>query len=277
MSAVEATNEFLSRAMRALDVSPNLRRILETPQRELHVAVQVDLDDGEVRAFSGFRVQHNNMRGPYKGGLRFHPDLDADHAVALASLMTWKTAVVDVPYGGAKGGICIDPSKFSDAEVERITRKFVQGIAPVIGPTIDIPGPDMGTGPREMAWIMSEYEKFNRFSPGVVTGKPVELFGAEAAGGDEEVARARKILEEAEWVRAFREVDQVRPHELGPEHAVRRRTTSAWNPTRTWIRGPEPAHSRRAASGCSATSSGPHRAPRGRRGTCRGSRPRSVS
>lgn len=180
MSAVEATNEFLARAMHALDVPANLRAVLARPQRALHVSVQVDLDDGEVRQFSGFRVQHNNMRGPYKGGLRFHPGLDADHAAALASLMTWKTAVIGVPYGGAKGGICIDPAQYSAAELERITRKFVQGIAPVIGPTLDIPGPDMGTGPREMAWIMSEYEKFHRFSPGVVTGKPVELFGAPA-------------------------------------------------------------------------------------------------
>ncbi|MCA1799629.1 MAG: hypothetical protein LC632_09310 [Xanthomonadaceae bacterium] len=177
VSAVEATNEFLSRAMDALELPANMQEILREPQRALHVSVEVDLDDGEVHQFKGFRVQHNNIRGPYKGGLRYHPGLDADHAAALASLMTWKTAVVGVPFGGAKGGICIDPSKYSDAEVERITRKFVQGIAPIIGPTIDIPAPDMGTGAREMAWIMSEYEKFHGFSPGVVTGKPVELFG----------------------------------------------------------------------------------------------------
>ncbi|MEX0900929.1 MAG: Glu/Leu/Phe/Val dehydrogenase dimerization domain-containing protein [Gammaproteobacteria bacterium] len=178
MTAIGATNEFLNRAMTTLEVPSNMREILLAPQREVQVSIQIECDSGEAVTFSGFRVQHNNMRGPYKGGLRFHPDLDADHALALASLMTWKTAVVDVPFGGAKGGIRIDPTQYSDGELERITRKYVQSIHQIIGPTSDIPAPDMNTGPREMAWIMSEYEKFHKFSPGVVTGKPVELFGA---------------------------------------------------------------------------------------------------
>ena len=178
MTAVSDTNRYVDQAMEALEIPENLRQMLETPQREVHVSVQIERDDGTAVHFTGFRVQHNNARGPYKGGLRFHPELDADHAAALASLMTWKTAVVDVPFGGAKGGIRIDPTKYSLSELERATRKYVQGIHRVIGPTSDIPAPDMGTGPREMAWIMSEYEKFHQFSPGVVTGKPVELFGA---------------------------------------------------------------------------------------------------
>ena len=178
MSAVSDTNRYIDQAMETLEIPENVREMLETPQREVHVSVQIECDDGRAVHFTGFRVQHNNARGPYKGGLRFHPELDADHAAALASLMTWKTAVVDVPFGGAKGGIRIDPTKYSLSELERATRKYVQGIHRIIGPTSDIPAPDMGTGPREMAWIMSEYEKFHQFSPGVVTGKPVELFGA---------------------------------------------------------------------------------------------------
>jgi glutamate dehydrogenase (NAD(P)+) len=194
MTALEATNEFLSQAMTTLELPRRRRELLESARREVHVSVHVELDNGEITHFSGFRVQHDNARGPYKGGLRFHPNLDADHSAALASLMTWKTAVVDIPYGGAKGGICIDPADFSDSELERITRKFVQGIHEVIGPTVDIPAPDMNTGPREMAWIMSEYEKFHGFSPGVVTGKPLELFGA--AGRDEATGRGCWVVTE---------------------------------------------------------------------------------
>ena len=170
MSALGATNVYIQRAMDALELPDSLRAILLTPQREVHVSVHVNCDNGDAVQFTGFRVQHNNARGPYKGGLRFHPDLDADHSAALASLMTWKTAVVDVPYGGGKGGIRIDPTQYSDGELERITRKYVQGIHQIIGPTSDIVAPDMGTGAREMAWIMSEYEKFHKFSPGAVTG-----------------------------------------------------------------------------------------------------------
>ncbi len=187
MHALEATNEFLTRAMRALDIPKQRQSLLKLPQREIHATVQVELDNGEISHFSGFRVQHNNARGPYKGGLRFHSGMDADYSAALASLMTWKTAIVDVPFGGAKGGICLDPDDYSEAEIERITRKFVQGIREVIGPTEDIPAPDLNTSPREMAWIMSEYEKFHGFSPGVVTGKPLDLFGA--AGRDEATGR----------------------------------------------------------------------------------------
>ena len=187
MSALSATNVYIQRAMDTLALPESLRAILLTPQRAVHVSVHVERDNGEPVHFTGFRVQHNNARGPYKGGLRFHPDLDADHSAALASLMTWKTAVVDVPYGGGKGGIRIDPTQFSDGELERITRKYVQGVHQIIGPTSDIVAPDMGTGAREMAWIMSEYQKFNKFSPGAVTGKPVDLFGA--PGRDEATGR----------------------------------------------------------------------------------------
>jgi glutamate dehydrogenase (NAD(P)+) len=208
MKALEATNEFLSRAMNALGLPKRRQELLEAPRREVHVSVQVELDNGEITHFSGFRVQHDNARGPYKGGLRFHPALDADHAAALASLMTWKTAVVDVPYGGAKGGICINPADYSEGEIERVTRKFVQGIHEVIGPTEDIPAPDMNTSAREMAWIMSEYEKFHGFSPGVVTGKPLELFGA--AGREEATGRGCRVVAEEALKAQGRSLDGAR-------------------------------------------------------------------
>ncbi|MEZ0227159.1 MAG: Glu/Leu/Phe/Val dehydrogenase [Planctomycetota bacterium] len=126
-----------------------------------------------------FRVQHNDARGPFKGGLRYHPTMDEDHAKALASLMTWKTAVVDIPYGGAKGGIDCDPKHLSSGELERVTRRFTQKIHEIIGPTIDIPAPDVNTNAQVMAWIMNEYSKFHGFSPAVVTGKPLDLHGSE--------------------------------------------------------------------------------------------------
>nr|MDP9121845.1 glutamate dehydrogenase [Acidobacteriota bacterium] len=140
-----------------------------------------------VRTFTGYRVQHDNSRGPFKGGLRYHPDVDLDEIRALASLMTWKTAVVGVPYGGAKGGIAVDPAQLSLHELERLTRKFVAGIHDLIGDHVDIPAPDVNTNSQVMAWIMDEYSKFHGFHPGVVTGKPVDLFGS--VGRDEATGR----------------------------------------------------------------------------------------
>jgi glutamate dehydrogenase (NAD(P)+) len=144
------------------------------------------MDDGSTGTFVGFRVQHDDARGPMKGGIRYHHEVDPDEVNALASLMTWKTAVVNLPYGGAKGGVNCDPRKLSQNEQQRLTRAFVQGIHDVIGPDKDIPAPDMGTNARTMAWIADEYAKFKGWQPGVVTGKPVEIggsFGREAATG----------------------------------------------------------------------------------------------
>jgi glutamate dehydrogenase (NAD(P)+) len=135
--------------------------------------------DGTIHHHVGYRAQHNNRRGPYKGGLRYHPAMDEDHAVALANLMTWKTAVVDVPFGGAKGGIDCDPNEMDPIDVNKMTRQFVAQLKDVIGPTLDIPAPDMNTDGSVMAWIMDEYSKFEGFSPAVVTGKPLHLFGSE--------------------------------------------------------------------------------------------------
>jgi glutamate dehydrogenase (NAD(P)+) len=145
--------------------------------REVQVQIPVELDNGDIATFIGYRVQHDNSRGPMKGGLRYHQEVDLDEIRALSTLMTWKTAVVNLPYGGAKGGIAIDPAKFSRRELERITRKFVDQIHDVIGPDVDIPAPDMGTTSEVMAWIMNQYSKYHGFNPAVVTSKPVELFG----------------------------------------------------------------------------------------------------
>ncbi|WP_279247814.1 Glu/Leu/Phe/Val family dehydrogenase [Candidatus Marimicrobium litorale] len=169
---------FFNRAADHLGLDEKLRTILLTPNRVVRVEIVTESDSGDLMHHLGFRVQHSSARGPMKGGLRYHPSMDEEHAASLASLMTWKTAVVDIPYGGAKGGINCDPSKLSETELYRITTTFVELIKEVIGPTIDIPAPDVNTNATVMGWIMDEYSKFYGFSPGVVTGKPVDLFGS---------------------------------------------------------------------------------------------------
>lgn len=169
---------FFNRAADHLELDEKLRTILLTPNRVVRVEIVTESDTGDLMHHLGFRVQHSSARGPMKGGLRYHPTMDEEHAASLASLMTWKTAVVDIPYGGAKGGINCDPSKLSETELYRITTTFVELIKEVIGPTIDIPAPDVNTNATVMGWIMDEYSKFYGFSPGVVTGKPVDLFGS---------------------------------------------------------------------------------------------------
>ncbi|CAD7699451.1 unnamed protein product [Ostreobium quekettii] len=171
--------------------------MLLEPKREVAVELVVPRDAGGVEVFRAYRVQHNNSRGPFKGGLRFHPNVDLDDVRSLASLMTWKTALMDLPFGGAKGGVQLDPHKLSERELEILTRKLVQGIKDVIGPAEDIPAPDMNTSGREMAWIFDEYSKFKGYSPGVVTGKPVHLHGSvgrEAATGRGCAFGIREIL-----------------------------------------------------------------------------------
>ena len=178
MPGFEEVNYYFKRAARIMDLSERVERMLITPYREVKADVSIVLDNGELGTFIGYRVQHDKSRGPMKGGLRYHPTVDMDEALGLASLMTWKTAVVNLPYGGAKGGIAVDPDRFSERELERLTRRFVQQIHDIIGPHTDIPAPDMGTNAQVMAWIMDEYSKIHGFSPAVVTGKPVDLFGS---------------------------------------------------------------------------------------------------
>ena len=186
MQAFEATNFYFDQAASLMDLTDNMRTLMVTCDRELRVEVTIEMDSGKIGNFIGYRVQHDNARGPFKGGLRFHPHVDQDEARSLASLMTWKTAVVDLPFGGGKGGINCDPGKLSKGELERLTRKFVQKIHDFIGADKDIPAPDVGTDAQVMAWIMNEYSKFHGFQPACVTGKPVEFHGSagrEAATG----------------------------------------------------------------------------------------------
>ncbi len=154
------------------------RLLLKTPFREMKVEVPIRLDDGRFKVFIGYRVQHNGARGPAKGGIRYHPQVDEKEMEALAEAMTWKTALVNVPFGGAKGGVNCDPLRMSQAELERLTRKFVARIHHLLGPTRDVPAPDVNTNPQVMAWILDEYSSRHGYSPACVTGKPLELGGA---------------------------------------------------------------------------------------------------
>ncbi len=179
MNVFEATNHYIRKASRIMNLGPRVEQLLLSLEAEHHVTIPIERDNGELAVFSGYRFQHNSARGPTKGGLRFHPTLDADDVRALATLMTWKTAVVNVPFGGAKGGVACDPAHLSQGELERITRKFVERISQEIGPQRDIPAPDVNTNAQVMAWIMDHYSRLHGFAPAVVTGKPVELHGSE--------------------------------------------------------------------------------------------------
>ena len=199
MTSADAANYYFKKAARIMDVGERIETLLVTPLREVKAQVSIELDNGEIRTFEGYRCQHDNSRGPMKGGLRYHPGVNAEEVQGLASLMTWKTAVVNLPYGGAKGGITVDPSTLSLKELERLTRKFVDQIHDMIGPTRDIPGPDMNTNPQVMAWIMDQYSKYHGHAPAVVTGKPVELYGSrgrEAATARGLLAVCRQILQD---------------------------------------------------------------------------------
>jgi glutamate dehydrogenase (NAD(P)+) len=146
-------------------------------ERELQVAVPVTLDSGDQRVYTGYRIQHNGARGPFKGGVRYHPDVDLDEVRGLANLMTWKCALVGIPFGGAKGGVTCDGRELSDGELERLTRAYLRQIEPIIGPNRDIPAPDVNTNARTMAWMMDEYSVLHGHTPAVVTGKPAYLGG----------------------------------------------------------------------------------------------------
>jgi glutamate dehydrogenase (NAD(P)+) len=177
MAGNDATRIYFDRAADELDLSESMRRLLLTAKREVRVQIPLERDSGEVVALIGYRVQHNDARGPLKGGLRYHPEVDMEEVRSLAALMTWKTAVVDIPYGGAKGGVALDPGQYSLRELERVTRRFVDAIHDLFGPDVDIPAPDMGTTADMMAWIMNQYGKYHGFAPACVTGKPVEYHG----------------------------------------------------------------------------------------------------
>jgi glutamate dehydrogenase/leucine dehydrogenase len=191
MSEVKVNNfkaccDQFERAADKLGLEENFSNSLMMPDRELAVEVPLNRDDGSLAVFKGYRIQHNNARGPFKGGIRYHQEVDLDEVRALAALMTYKTAVVDIPYGGGKGGITIDPRNYSERELEQLSRRFFRRISPIIGVNIDIPAPDVNTNAQIMAWFMDEYSQNHGYSPGIVTGKPIDLggsLGREAATG----------------------------------------------------------------------------------------------
>jgi glutamate dehydrogenase (NAD(P)+) len=186
MSPFEAVSFFFDKAAAHIELADEMRQVLRGTYRELRVQVPIRMDDGRLEVFTGYRVQHNGARGPYKGGIRYHPDADLDEVRALAALMTWKTAVVDIPFGGAKGGVTCDPTSMSEGEKQKLTRRFTQMISYVLGVNRDIPAPDMNTDAQTMAWMMDAYSSRYGYTPGIVTGKPVELggsYGRDAATG----------------------------------------------------------------------------------------------
>ncbi len=178
MTTFEQVNLFYDAAAERLNLPAGIREMLRRPWRELQVQVPVRMDDGTIQVFNGYRVQHNGARGPYKGGVRFHPEADLDEVRGLASLMTWKTALVGLPFGGAKGGVQCDPTRLSVGELNRITRRYTLNIEHLIGPYRDILAPDLGTNAQTMAWMMDAYGQLHGHSPASVTGKPVELGGS---------------------------------------------------------------------------------------------------
>jgi len=169
----------LYKAAREIKLDTNILKILENPMRTLKVSIPIKLDNGKTKVFTGFRCQYNNAKGPTKGGVRYHPDVSEDEIVALAAWMAWKCALLDLPYGGAKGGIICDPTKLSESELERLTRRYTTEIMPILGPHIDIPAPDVYTTSKTMAWIMDTFSMFKGYTePSIVTGKPEILGGS---------------------------------------------------------------------------------------------------
>ena len=153
----EVVSQLVEKAAAAMELDPKVKELLREPMRTLTVSVPVKMDDGSIRVFQGFRCQHNNVLGPFKGGIRFHPEADEDEVKALAALMTYKCAVVGLPYGGAKGGVLCDPRELSEGELERLSRGLIRAIAPIIGPEQDIPAPDVNTNAKIMGWFVDEY------------------------------------------------------------------------------------------------------------------------
>lgn len=192
-SVAEMANKQVDKAAQIMNLSENILKILKCPKRVLRTTFPIEMDDGSVRCFTGFRCQYNDVRGPTKGGVRYHPDVTEDEVIALAAWMTWKCALVDLPYGGAKGGVICDPLKLSQQELERITRRFTTEIMPILGPDKDIPAPDVFTTSKTMAWMMDTFSMFTGHTvPAVVTGKPEILGGSK--GRKEATGRGVAIM-----------------------------------------------------------------------------------
>jgi glutamate dehydrogenase (NAD(P)+) len=186
VSNYEIVTHWFNVAAERLNLRDDVAAVLLSSYREVQVQIPIPGEDGTIQVYNGFRVQHNGARGPYKGGIRFHPEVDLDEVRALASLMTWKTAIVEIPYGGAKGGVNCPASDLSEDELQKVARQFMGKVEKILGPTRDIPAPDVGTNAQVMAWMMDEYGKLHGHTPACVTGKPISLegsFGREAATG----------------------------------------------------------------------------------------------
>ena len=195
-SAQDDVKRYFDGAAARLGLDAGTCRMLCEPWRDLRVSLPVRMDDGRIEVFTGYRVQHNGARGPYKGGLRYHPLADEDEVRALATLMTWKTALLDLPFGGAKGGIQLDPLALSERELNAVTRRYTQNVQHILGPYRDIPAPDLGTNAQTMAWIMDEYSQTHGYTLPIVTGKPLEVGGS--AGREAATGRgALLVLQEA--------------------------------------------------------------------------------
>jgi glutamate dehydrogenase (NAD(P)+) len=183
LNPFEIAQRQLDEAAEVLKLEPGIHALLREPLRELHVTLPVKMDDGSVKVFKGFRIQYNDARGPTKGGIRFHPAETIDTVRALAAWMTWKTAVVDIPLGGGKGGIICNPKELSPAELERLSRAYIRQVGRILGEEVDIPAPDVYTNPQIMAWMMDEYSVIRGYNvPGVITGKPIPLGGSAGRG-----------------------------------------------------------------------------------------------
>jgi glutamate dehydrogenase (NAD(P)+) len=204
VSEFEAVRGFYELAAERLTLELSLREALATPAREVTVQVRVPMDGGGFRVFKGYRVQYNNARGPFKGGLRFHPLVNLDEIRSFAALMTWKTALMNIPFGGGKGGVEVDPKRLSEAELERLSRAFMRAIAEVIGPMVDVPAPDVNTNPKIMAWMADEYSRRYGPNPAVITGKPISVggsLGRESATGRGALICLDHIVRSRGWKR----------------------------------------------------------------------------
>src|SRR2546426_7131944 len=200
MTGKSIVDSQFERAANLINLDDYMRRILQRPFREVQVEVPVRMDDGRIEVFTGYRIQHNGARGPCKGGIRYHPDADHDEVLGLATIMTWKTALMDIPFGGAKGGVAVDPKRLSKLELERLTRRFTQRISIMLGRYRDVPAPDVATNAQVMAWILDEYSSRHGYTPAAVTGKPVSLGGSL---GREEATGRGVMYVMAEYSRDF--------------------------------------------------------------------------
>ncbi|HXY73232.1 MAG TPA: Glu/Leu/Phe/Val dehydrogenase dimerization domain-containing protein [Actinomycetota bacterium] len=203
-SAYEAVRGFYEKAAASLNLELSLREAMATAAREVSVQVRVPMDGGGFKVFKGYRVQHNNARGPFKGGLRYHPLVSLDEIRCFAMLMTWKCALMSIPFGGAKGGVQVDPKVLSEAELERLSRSFMRSIAEVIGPQVDVPAPDVNTTPQIMAWMADEYSRRYGPNPAVITGKPVVVggsLGRDAATGRGSAICLDRLTKARNWRR----------------------------------------------------------------------------